>query len=75
MTDIHSVEKRIMEAIRELAQVYQEYQDNFNDSRLEHVKNSVVLPIARTGQNLRKSFDEMEPILKKLKENGILDED
>lgn len=74
MGDLHNTEKDILMAIREFSQVYQIYQDNFNDPKLEDVKNAVVIPVAQIGQNLLHVFDEMEPIIKALKNDGIIEE-
>lgn len=74
MGDLHKTEKDILMAIREFSQVYQTYQDNFNDPKLEDVKNAVVIPVAQIGQNLLHVFDEMEPTIKALRNDGILDE-
>ena len=72
--DLHNTEKDILMSIREFSQVYQTYQENFNDSKLEDVKNSVVIPVGQIGQNLLRVYDEMEPTVRSLKNNGIIDE-
>lgn len=74
MGNLHNTEKDILTAIREFSQVYQTYQDNLNDPKLEDVRDAVVIPIAQIGQNLLHVFDEMEPTMRSLKNSGILDE-
>ena len=74
MDNLHNTEKDILMAIHEFSQVYGTYQDNFNDSKLEDVRNAVVIPIAQIGQNLLRAFDEMELIIRNLKNSGMLDE-
>lgn len=74
MGNLHNTEKDILTAIQEFSQVYQAYQDNLNDPKLEDVKDAVVIPIAQIGQNLLHVFDEMEPAIRNLKNSGILDE-
>lgn len=75
MRNIHNDEVEIMGAIHEFAQIYQTYQENFDDPKLEEIRNCVVIPIAQIGQNLLNVFDEMEQHIRSLKEQGIIDED
>ena len=74
MGNLHNSEKDVLSAIHEFSKVYQKYQDNLNDPKLEDVKNSVVIPVAQIGQRLLNVFDEMEPTIKSLKSSGIIDE-
>lgn len=74
MGNLHSTEKDILTAICEFSQVYQTYQDNFNDPKLEDVRDAVVIPVAQIGQNLLHVFDEMEITVRYLKNNGISEE-
>ncbi|MCM1541019.1 MAG: hypothetical protein NC121_07140 [Blautia sp.] len=74
MGNIHNDEVDIIGAIREFSQVYQTYQDNLNDPKLEDIRNTVVIPVAQIGQNLLQAFDSMEPMIKNLKDSGIIEE-
>jgi len=54
--------------------VYQTYQDNLNDPKLEDVRNSIVIPVAQTGQNLLRTFDRLETVVRELKDSGVIEE-
>ncbi len=74
MESLKRVEMDVVQAVREVASTYQNYEENFNDEKYAEIKENFILPLIGKTNSLMTAFEEIGTTIRKLSDEGIITE-
>ena len=74
MASLKSAELDVLQAVRDLASTYQNYEENFNDEKYAEIKSYFIQPLIGKTHSLMTAFEEMGNTVKGFADEGIISE-
>lgn len=74
MTSLKSVEMDLLQAVRDVAGTYQNYEENFNDEKYAEIKEYFIQPLVGKTNSLLTAFEEIGTTIKRFSDEGIITE-
>lgn len=74
MASLKSVEMDVLQAVREVAGTYQNYEENFNDEKYAEIKEYFIQPLIGKTNSLMTAFEAIGTSVKKFSDEGMITE-
>ena len=74
MANLKSVEMDVLQAVREVASTYQNYEGNFNDEKYAEINEYFIQPLIAKTDSLMTVFEEIGTVVKMFSDEGIITE-
>lgn len=74
MANLKSVEMDVLQAVREVASTYQNYEENFNDEKYTEINEYFIQPLIAKTDSLMTVFEEIGTVVKMFSDEGIITE-
>ena len=71
MNNIKNAELGVLNAVRDVLDAYQRFEDNYNDSKYTEIKEHFILPLVGKTDSLITVFGEIEITIRKFSEDGV----
>lgn len=74
MANLKSVEMDVLQAVREVASTYQNYEESFNDEKYAEINEYFIQPLIAKTDSLMTVFEEIGTVVKMFSDEGIITE-